>query len=203
MSLSNLDKSSSALDVDANSYIIDPDLLDIIKGFFESKGFDSNTSVILSRNMIVSAIDSGNVSREDLLSILQKGGELYDVMTVKIQKPGTGYQSGDRLRFKYPGVLEEILLEVSAVDSAGGIISVTVETSGLIETKPRNPMSANGNTGTGRGAFFNFIYRNTLKPNAELSRLASYLINTTRYPTSYTGVLEDLEDNKVYKRLIV
>lgn len=203
MALSNLDKSNRADDADANTYVIDPALLDIIKGFFESKGFDVNTSAILARNMIVGAIDDGAVTQQDLLSILQKGGDIYDVKSANIWKAGSGYRAGDMLKFKYPGIDEEISVKVSAVDSNGAIVSIELDSSGIVQSKPRNPISPSSTTGTGKGAFFNMIYQNTLKPNAELSKLASYLINTTRYPSSFTGVMEDPEENKVFKRLIV
>ena len=203
MPLSNIEPKKTVTELTNSEYSIDPDLLDIIKGFFESKGFNSVTSDILATNMITSAIDAGNVTREDLLDTIRRGGDVLEVKSLQIQKAGTGYVSGDILRFKYPGIAEEIEARVLTVDTNGAIQSINLERAGIIEIKPRNPMSASYNSGQGRGAFFIAIYQNTFKPNAELSQLASYLLNTSRFPSSFTGITDTPESNKVFTRLVV
>ena len=203
MALSNIEPKKTVTELTNSDYSIDPDLLDILKGFFESKGFNSLTSEILATNMITSAIDAGNVTREDLLDTIRRGGDVLEVKTMQIQKAGTGYTAGDILRFKYPGIIEEITVKVLTVDTSGAIQSINLETPGIIETKPRNPMSASYNSGSGRGAFFIAIYQNTFKPSAELSQLASYLLNTSRFPSSFTGITDTPEENKVFTRLVV
>lgn len=203
MPLSNIEPKKTVTALTNSEYSIDPDLLDIIKGFFESKGFNSVTADILATNMITSAIDAGNVTREDLLDTIRRGGDVLEVKSLEIQKAGTGYVSGDILRFKYPGIVEEIEVKVLTVGTNGAIQSINLERAGIIETKPRNPMSASYNSGIGRGAFFIAIYQNTFKPNAELSQLASYLLNTSRFPSSFTGITDTPESNKVFTRLVV
>jgi hypothetical protein len=205
MRLSNIEikKTASTLDLAAESYVINPDLLDILRGFFQSKGFNTNTSEILSTNLIISAIEDGTTTEQDLLALIKKGGDLYAASKLRIQKSGKNYNAFDKIRFKYPGVLEEVVATVTGVDSEGGITSINIEDAGLIEIRPRNPISPSSTTGTGKDAFFIVSYENTMKPNAELSELASYLLNSTRFPSSFTGITEAPEDNKVYKRLIV
>ena len=203
MPLSNIEPKKTVTELTNSEYSIDPDLLDIIKGFFESKGFNSVTSDILATNMITSAIDAGNVTGEDLLDTIRRGGDVLEVKSLQIQKAGTGYAPGDVLRFKYPGIAEEIEAKVLTVDTNGAIQSINLERAGIIEIKPRNPMSASYNSGLGRGAFFIAIYQNTFKPNAELSQLASYLLNTSRFPSSFTGITDTPESNKVFTRLVV
>ena len=75
MPLSNIEPKKTVTVLTNSEYSIDPDLLDILKGFFESKGFNSVTSDILATNMITSAIDAGNVtttSTKDLYSKISR-----------------------------------------------------------------------------------------------------------------------------------
>ena len=203
MALSNFEVKTNTPKEDTVRYNIDPDLLDIIKGFFEGKGFEKSTANILANNMITNAIEAGDVTREDLLDTIKRGGDILAVKTFRIQKPGTGYAINDKLTFKYRGMLEEAQIVVTNVNSTGGILDLSIESPGSIETKPNNPLSPSTNTGAGRGAFFILSYETTLKPNAELSALASYLINVSRFPSSFTGIASVPELNKVYNRLVV
>lgn len=203
MALSNIEPKGTIQSLDTAGYAIDPDLLDILKGFFQSKGFNAKTADILATNMIVDAIDSGDVTREDLLNIVQKGGDVFEIKTMKIQRGGTGYQIGDVIRFNYRGMSAEAIATVIAVGPGGSVAQVEITSNGIVEDKPKNPLSPSSTDGTGKDAFFVMIYQSTLKPNAELSRLASYLINVSRYPSSYTGVEESPVESKVYNRLVV
>ncbi len=203
MSLSNIEPKDGVQGLDTTGYVIDPDLLDILKGFFQSKGFNAKTAEILATNMMVDAIDAGNVTREDLLNIVQKGGDVFEIKTMRVQRGGTGYQIGDIIRFNYRGMSTEATATVIAVGAGGSIAQVEITNNGIIESKPKNPLSPSSTDGQGKDAFFVMIYQSTLKPNAELSRLASYLINVSRYPSSYTGVEETPEESKVYNRLVI
>ena len=203
MALSNIEPKGGMTGVDTTGYTIDPDLLDILKGFFQSKGFNAKTAEILATNMIVDAIDAGNVTREDLLDLIRTGGDVFEVKSAKIQRGGSGYAVGDIVRFNYRGMSVEATATVVAVGEGGSIEQIEITSRGIVESKPRNPLSPSSTDGTGKGAFFIMVYQSTLKPNAELSRLASYLINVSRYPSSYTGVEEPVEQSQVYNRLVV
>ena len=132
MPLSNIEPKKTVTALTSSDYSIDPDLLDILKGFFESKGFNSVTSDILATNMITSAIDAGNVTREDLLDTIRRGGDVLEVKSLQIQKAGSGYVSVYILRYKYPGIAEEIEANVLTVDKNGAFQSNNLKKTGII-----------------------------------------------------------------------
>lgn len=77
---------------------------------------------------------------------------------VTIATPGSGYVAGDTIALAGGTSTQPTVINVVTVDTAGSILTATINTAGFYSVAPSNPVSQASTTGIGTGATFTMTY---------------------------------------------